>query len=60
MSLPLGFLTEAVKLLSQIPPEVIPHVIDFVRAVISGDQEAAKRAATLATTEQIFDSPKKL
>jgi hypothetical protein len=59
----LGALPEAVAriagLLTKLPPGVLGHVFDFAKALVDGDEEAAKRAATSATTERIFNAPVK-
>lgn len=49
---------EAGELVSKMPLSVIPHAVEFLRAVVAGDKERAERAATLATTEQIFERPR--
>ena len=54
---PLGVITEMVRLLGmlgKLPPDVIPHLVAFTRALVAGDQTAAERAATSASTAQIF------
>lgn len=51
-------IAKAIELLSKIPLDVLPHVVDFLSAVITGDRGKAERAATLATTEQLFDRPR--
>lgn len=48
---------EIAELLSKVPAGTLPHVLEFVRALVDGDQEAAKRAATSAATQQIFHAP---
>jgi hypothetical protein len=49
---------EGIALLSKVPPEVIPHAVEFLRGLASGDKARAERAATLATTEQLFERPR--
>ena len=44
-------------LLTKLPPGVLAHIFDFAKALVDGDEEAAKRAATSATTERIFNAP---
>ncbi len=46
-------------LLAKLPPGVLGHVFDFAKALVDGDEEAAKRAATSAATERIFTAPVK-
>ncbi len=46
-------------LLAQLPPGVLGHVYDFAKALVDGDEEAAKRAATSAATERLFKAPVK-
>lgn len=50
---------EIAELLSKVPTGVIPHVLDFARALVDGDEEKAKRAATSAATQRIFYAPVK-
>lgn len=47
------------ELLGKLPPGVLGHVFDFTKALVDGDEEAAKRAATSATTQRIFSAPVK-
>ncbi len=47
------------ELLGKLPPGVIGHVFDFVKALVAGDEDAAKRAATSAATERLFHAPVK-
>jgi hypothetical protein len=48
---------EVAELLSKVPAGVIPHVLDFARALVDGDEEKAKRAATSAVTQRLFNAP---
>jgi hypothetical protein len=56
---PIKAVQEVAKLASHLPSGVLGHVLDFVRALVDGDQEKAKRAATSAATERIFKAPVK-
>jgi hypothetical protein len=47
------------ELLGKLPPGVLGHVFDFAKALVDGDEEAAKRAATSAATQRIFSAPVK-
>ncbi len=47
------------QLLAKLPPGVIGHVFEFAKALVDGDEDAAKRAATSAATERIFTAPVK-
>lgn len=51
----IALLEEVIALISQIPPDVVPHAVEFLRGLAAGDNARAERAATLATTEQLFD-----
>ncbi len=46
-------------LLAKLDPSTLTHVYDFAKALVDGDEEAAKRAATSAATERIFNAPVK-
>lgn len=48
-----------VELLGKLGPSVIPHVADFVEALVNKDEDAAKRAATSAATDAIWSAPVK-
>lgn len=47
------------SLLTKLPAGVLVHVYDFAKALVDRDEEAAKRAATSAATEAIFNAPVK-
>ncbi len=57
MTGPIAVVQEVAKLASHLPASVLGHLLDFVRALVDGDEEAAKRAATSAATERIFNAP---
>jgi hypothetical protein len=58
VSLPIPkLISETVNLLNKLPGGVLGHVYDFTTALVNGDKEAAKRAATSAITERIFNAP---
>lgn len=46
-------------LIAQLPPDVVTHAVSFLRALVNGDEEAAKRAATSAATARLFRAPVK-
>ena len=50
-------LAKIVDLLGKLGPSVIPHVADFVEALVNKDEDAAKRAATSAATDAIWSAP---
>jgi hypothetical protein len=52
-------LAKIVDLLGKLGPSVIPHVADFVEALVNKDEDAAKRAATSAATDAIWSAPVK-
>ena len=54
----MGLVEEGISLLSKVPPEVIAHAVEFLRGLVDGDKARAERAATLATTEQLFERPR--
>jgi hypothetical protein len=45
------------SLLTQLDTSVLAHVFAFAKALVEGDTEKAKRAATSAATERIFKAP---
>jgi hypothetical protein len=47
------------QVLTKLPPGVLGHVFDFAEALVAGDEDKAKRAATSAATERIFNAPVK-
>lgn len=52
-----ALVAEVAGFVAKIPPDVIPHVRDFVRALWEGDEDKAKRAATSALTARMFKAP---
>jgi hypothetical protein len=52
-----GAVAKIGSLLAKLPAGVLGHVYDFAKALVDGDGEAAKRAATSAATERLFKAP---
>lgn len=49
---------KAAELVSKVPEPLLENVVEFLTGIVTGDRARAERAATLATTETLFERPR--